>query len=159
MCVVKTTCSSRMRFRWKRFCCPKHTICGNGVCCQNNNAYDVNGQYECRNNECQKPCGKTYCEEHETCDVNTNKCSSKACTWANQDIPTYTPLMMTGKTCKNNDDCPYGKCNQEEKCQIDTFGILEAKIINIKKILTLYSKIMILNNQTEKHINSNEQLN
>ena len=28
----------------KGFCCPKNDICGNGVCCQNNNdAYGVNG--------------------------------------------------------------------------------------------------------------------
>lgn len=126
----------------KGFCCPKGKICGNGVCCHNgNDAYAVYGVYACKDVsnteetssntlqnpiECQKKCGDTYCEEHETCD--TNKCISKDCQWVNQDTPTYTPLMMTGKTCENNDDCaPYGTCNQEGKCQINTFGILDSK--------------------------------
>ena len=124
----------------KGICCPKNDICGNGVCCQNNNdAYDVNDQqYKCKDDdytetggdshnptECQMKCpgGNTYCEEHETCE--SGKCVSKPCKWIDN-ITTYTPLMMTGKTCKNNNDCmPYGTCNQEGKCQIDTFGILE----------------------------------
>lgn len=129
----------------KGFCCPKNDICGNGVCCQNGNkAYNINdNNYACKDSsydeetsnvntstsqnptECQKKCGNTntYCEEHETCD--NGKCVSNSCKWIDN-IPTYTPLMMTGKTCKNNNDCmPYGTCNQEGKCQIDTFGILE----------------------------------
>lgn len=128
----------------KGFCCPKNNICGNGVCCQNgNDAYNVNdnSNYTCKNVEetgndnisktlqnpveCQQKCGNTYCEEHETCEEEDKKCVSKTCKWIDN-ITTYTPLMMTGKTCKNKDECiPYGTCNQEGKCQIDTFGILE----------------------------------
>jgi len=115
----------------KGFCCPENDICGNGVCCND-------AQYQCKHDdytgtgsqnptECQKKCGNTYCEEHENCDEKTNKCFSKACTWENQDVPTYTPLMMTGKSCQRDTDCPYGKCNQEGKCQLNTFGILDSK--------------------------------